>query len=252
MELGMRMPWQEAPDEETGRRLKPERIAGCLTALLVGFLGLPGQCLAGGIDGKVVFVGAAPAPKKIDVTIDQYVCGSAKDAADLLLSPRKEIRNAVVWLENPPAGAAWPARADKVEMDQKACVYVPRVVLIPVGGTVDFLNSDRLLHNIHARPKENVSFNRTQPKNRTISVTFAKPEIIRITCDLHAWMEAWVVVEAHPFYAITGADGQFQFDNLPPGTYRLKVWQERLGTTSAQVTVGDQQPARVTVPMKSP
>ncbi|MGE5089619.1 MAG: carboxypeptidase regulatory-like domain-containing protein [Candidatus Levyibacteriota bacterium] len=227
-------------------------MACCLAALVAGILLLPGQGVAGVIKGKVVLAGAAPPPRKIDVTIDQYVCGNEKDAADLVLSPRKEIGNAVVWLENPPPGAAWPARAGKVEMDQKACVYVPRVVLVPAGGTVDFLNSDRLLHNIHAEPKENVSFNRTQPKNRTISVTFAKPEIIKITCDLHSWMEAWVVVAAHPYYAITGTDGQFEFANLPPGTYRLKVWQERLGTTSAQVTVGDQQPALVTVQMNAP
>ena len=242
----------EAPDDRTGCLAKRRRTAACLVALLVGFLCLPGHSFAGAIKGKVVLVGAAPAQRKIEVTIDQYVCGTEKDAADLLLSSRREIGNAVVWLENPPAGAAWPTRGDKVEMDQKACVYVPRIVLVPVGGTVDFLNSDRLLHNIHARPKENVSFNRTQPKDRTISVTFTKPEIIKITCDLHAWMEAWVVVEAHPFYAITGADGQFEFDNLPPGSYRLKIWQERLGMTSAQVTVGDQQPAQVTVQMKAP
>ena len=195
---------------------------------------------------------ANPVPKKLEVTIDQYVCGAEKDADDLLLSPQKEIRNAVVWLENPPADAAWPAGAAKVEMDQKACVYIPRIVVVPAGGTVDFLNSDRLLHNIHASPALNVSFNRTQPKNRTIPITFAKPEIVRISCDLHPWMAAWVVVAAHRFYAITGADGQFAFDNLPPGQYQLKVWHERLGTVPANVTVGDQQPARVTVEMKAP
>jgi plastocyanin len=223
-----------------------------LTVLLLGFLWLPGQSLGGAIKGKVVFVGAIPAPKKLEVNIDQYVCGTGKDAEDLLLSPQKEIRNAVVWLANPPTNAAWPGGAEKVEMDQKACVYIPRIVMVPAGGTVDFLNSDRLLHNIHATPALNVSFNRTQPKNRTIPITFAKPEIVRITCDLHPWMAAWVVVAAHRFYAITGADGQFAFDNLPPGQYQLQVWHERLGTVPANVTVGDQQPARVTVEMKAP
>ena len=232
--------------------MKGARFSRSLTTLLLGFLCLPGQGLGDVIKGKVVFVGATPAPKKLEVTIDQYLCGAEKDAEDLLLSPQKEIRNTVVWLENPPANAAWPVRAEKVEMDQKKCVYIPRIVVVPVGGSVDFLNSDRLLHNIHATPKFNVSFNRTQPKNRTIPITFAKPEIVHILCDLHPWMAAWVVVAAHPFYAITGVDGQFVFDNLPPGQYRLQVWHERLGMSAANVSVGDQQAARVTVEMKAP
>jgi len=220
------------------------------TLLLVG-LGATGMSAAGSIKGSVILSGPAPAPKKLEVTIDQYVCGTEKDSGDLLLSPRKELKNAVVWLENPPAGAAAPAPAAKVEMDQNGCVFIPRVVVVPAGGTVDFLNSDRLLHNIHATPKLNVSFNRTQPKDRTIPVTFAKPEIVRINCDLHSWMVGWVVVAAHPYYAITGADGQFSFDNLPPGKYDIRIWHERLGTAQASATVSDQQPARVTVEMKA-
>lgn len=232
--------------------MKGVLFSRCLTALLLGFLCLPGQSLGGAIKGKVVFVGAAPTAKKIKVTADEYLCGAEKDAEDLLLSPKKEIRNTVVWLENPPANAAWPARAQKVTMDQKGCVYLPRIVVVPAGGTVDFLNNDRLLHNIRATPKLNVPFNLTQPKGRTIPITFAKPEIVAIVCDLHPWMASWVVVAAHPFYAITGADGQFAFDNLPPGEYKLQVWHERLGTVPANVTVGDQQPARITVELKAP
>jgi len=223
------------------------RLGRNLAVLVVGLLCVPSLCLGGSIKGKVVFVGAVPPSKKVDITIDQYVCGTAKDSGDLLLSPKKEVGNAVVWLENPPANAPSAALAEKVEMDQNGCVFIPRVVVVPAGGTVDFLNSDRLLHNIHATPKLNVSFNRTQPKSRTIPITFDKPEIVRINCDLHSWMIGWVVVADHPFYAITGADGQFAFDNLPPGQYKLQVWHERLGTVPASVTVGDQQPARLTI-----
>src|SRR6266581_4340730 len=204
------------------------RFARILTVLLVGLLCAPGLGLGAAIKGKVVFVGAVPPPKKVDITIDQYVCGTAKDAGDLVLSPQKELRNAVVWLENSPANAAAPAQAEKVEMDQNGCEFIPRIVIVPAGGTVDFLNSDRLLHNIRATPKLNASFNRTQP------------ESVRINCELHSWMAGWVVVAAHPFYAITGADGQFSFDNLPPGQYKLQIWHERLGTVPASVTVGDQ------------
>ena len=179
--------------------MKGDRFSSFLAALLLGFVCLPGQSLGGAIKGKVVLVGAAPAPEKVDVIIDQYLCGTKIDADDLLLSPQKEIRNSVVWLENPPPRAAWPAQAQTVKMDQKVCVYIPRIVVIPAGGTVEFLNSDRLLHNIHATPVINAVFNRTQPRGRTIPITFAKPEIIRIACDLHPWMLSWVVVTAHPF-----------------------------------------------------
>src|SRR6266513_1794391 len=227
-------------------RMRGMQFAGGLSVLLFGLLCAPGISHGAAIKGKVIFAGPVPAQKKVDVTIDQYVCGTQKDAGDLLLSPQKELRNAVVWLENAPAGTVAPAESSKVEMDQKGCAFIPRVVVVPAGGTVDFLNSDRLLHNIHATPQLNVSFNRTQPKDRTIPVTFAKPEIVSIECDLHPWMAAWVVVAAHPFYALTGADGQFTFDNIPPGEYQLQVWHERLGRVSARVTVANQQPARVT------
>ncbi len=230
-------------------------MAGMRVSVVLGVFALLCTPIIGegaSIKGKVVVAGPVPAPKKIEVTIDQYVCGSEKDAGDVLVSPQKELRNAVVWIDNPPAGVPAPPLPAKPEIDQKACMFVPRVVIVPAGGTVDFLNSDRLLHNIHATPKLNVSFNRTQPMSRTIPVTFAKPEIVKINCDLHSWMAAWVVVAAHPWYAITGADGQFAFDNLPPGQYRLQVWHERLGTVPATVTIGDQQPGRVTVEMKAP
>jgi plastocyanin len=230
--------------------MRAMQLTVAATLLLAG-LGASGVSAAGSIKGSVIFNGTVPGPKKVEVTIDQYVCGTEKDSGDLLLSPRKELKNAVVWLENPPASAAAPAPVAKVEMDQNGCVFIPRVVVVPAGGTVDFLNSDRLLHNIHATPKLNVSFNRTQPKDRTIPVTFAKPEIVRINCDLHSWMVGWVVVAAHRYYAITGADGQFSFDNLPAGNYELHIWHERLGTMQASATVGEQQPARVTVDMKA-
>jgi plastocyanin len=219
-------------------------------ALLLSGCGLLGHSLAGEVRGKVLFADAVPARQTVPVTIDQYLCGNEKLADDLQVSANREIRNAVVWLDNPPAGAAFPARSEKVELDQKGCSFIPRVVIVAAGGTVDFLNSDRLLHNIHATPKLNVSFNRTQPMGRTIPITFGRPEIVRISCDLHSWMAAWVVVAAHPFYAVTGADGQFVFDNLPPGEYKLQIWHERLGTAQASVAVGEQQPAQVTVEMK--
>jgi plastocyanin len=197
-----------------------------------------GWAQGGDLTGTVLYTGKLPERAKVPVTIDNYICGTEKEAEDLVIGPKRGVQNAIVRLENPPAGAKWPAQAAKAEMDQKGCVFVPRVVVVPVGGTVDFLNSDRLLHNLHSVSKENPTFNRTQPRNRTIPITFTKPELITITCDLHSWMKSWVVVAEHPFYAVTDATGAYRIANVPPGKYRLRMWQEALGEVTREVVVG--------------
>jgi plastocyanin len=221
-----------------------------LAIALLSFV--PSAPAAGGeIQGHVVLGGPVPPAKKVPVTIDQYVCGKEKDAGDLVLSAAREIQNVVVWLQNPPPGAPSPVAASTPQMDQKECMFVPRVVLVPAGGTVEFLNSDRLLHNLHGAPKANNPFNRTQPKGRTIAIAFARPEIIRIDCDLHSWMRGWVVVADHPFYAITDATGRFKFDNVPPGQYTLQVWHERLGRRTSTVTVSGDAPTPVNIDLRA-
>lgn len=232
--------------------MKGIAISSWIAALAIGLSGATQLACAGVIAGKVVLAGAAPVPRKVEVTSDQYVCGTEKDAGDLVVSRQKEIRNAVVWIENPPNSLVQAKPTPKVQVDQKGCVYAPHVVVVPVGGVVDFLNGDRLLHNIHATPKRNTPFNRTQPKNRTIPITFGEPEIVRVLCDLHPWMEAWVVVAAHPFYAISDSDGSFVIDDVPPGRYRLQVWHERLGSASTEVAVGDGKPGQAKIEMRLP
>jgi plastocyanin len=210
-----------------------------LSILLASALLPSGVAAAGEIQGRVLLNSPPPVAKKIPVTIDQYVCGTEKDVADLVVTDAREIRNVVVWLENPPPGAPAAAPAESVQMDQKECVFTPRVVLVPARGTVEFLNSDRLLHNLHSAPKENPPFNRTQPKGRTIPVTFAKPEFVRLDCDLHSWMRGWVVVTDHPFYALSDEKGRFRLANVPAGPHTLQIWHERLGRSSQKITVAD-------------
>jgi len=218
---------------------------------LVAAVALSTTCpaVAGSIKGTVQFAGGAVEQKRLTVTIDQHVCGKDKDPDTLVLSEKKGIRNAVVWIDA-PAAARFDAPAAAVQVDQQQCVFTPRVVLVPVGRTVEFLNSDRLLHNIHTQSRENARYNRTQPKGRTIPLTFSKPEIVEVVCDLHPWMRAWVVVIDHPFYAVTTVDGEFLLRNVPPGSYKLHVWQEALGTTMRDVTVGADDLTGVTVPMR--
>jgi plastocyanin len=203
----------------------------------------------GTIRGTVRLTGAAVEPKKLPVTVDQSVCGKEKDAEDIVLSPEKGIRNVVVSLQSPPPGAKWPVALPIVQMDQQQCVFVPRVVVVPVGGTVEFLNTDRLLHNLHSDSTGNPKFNRTQPRGRTIPIMLKKPEIIRVDCDLHPWMRAWVVVADHPFYTVTNAQGEFMLDNVPPGEYTLQLWQESLGAVAKDVTVREEAITTVTAEM---
>jgi plastocyanin len=225
---------------------KPVFVLLCLAAWCV-IAG--GMAWGGTIRGTVRFTGAAVAQKKLPVTVDHSVCGQEKDAEALVLSPEKGIRNVVVSLQSPPPGAKWPVSAPIVQMDQEQCVFAPRVVVVPAGGTVEFLNTDRLLHNLHSASKENRIFNRTQPRGRTIPIVLEKPEIIRVDCDLHPWMRAWVVVAAHPFYAVTNDQGEFMLDNVPPGEYTLQLWQESLGIVTKDVAVRDETITTVTVEM---
>jgi plastocyanin len=229
---------------------RPWRVLIVAAAAWLALGAVPAQ--GGQIQGQVVLTGSVPPARKLPITIDQYVCGTEQLAGDLVVSGAGELRNAVVWLENPPAGAPSAAPATSLPMDQKECVFTPRVVLVRAPGTVEFLNSDRLLHNLHSVSKDNPSFNRTQPKGRTIPVTFAKPEMVRIDCDLHSWMRGWVVVAPHAFYAITDGQGRFTFDQLPAGEYTLRLWHERLGESSRTIKVAGDGATPMTIQLRAP
>ena len=216
---------------------------------------VPAWCLIAGlsraetIKGNIRYAGAPVEKKKTAVTIDQYICGKEKEPEDLVLSSNNGIRNAVVSLQNVSPGAKRDWNFPPAKMDQKQCSFTPRVVIVPAGGTVEFLNSDRLLHNVRSAGKENPPFNRAQPHARSISFTFKQPELLRIDCDLHSWMRGWVVVAEHPFYAVTNEQGEFTLENVPRGKYTLQVWQESLGNVTQEVVVGDKGITTVSVAM---
>ena len=130
-------------------------------------------------------------------------------------------------------------------IDQNGCMYIPHVIGMMAGQELKFLNSDAILHNVHGLPKVNREFNLGMPASLTEkSVTLNQPEpLFPVKCDVHPWMNAYVAVMTHPFWAVTGEDGAYTIGNLPAGTYNIEAWHERLGTQTAEVTVADGETA---------
>ena len=203
----------------------------------------------GTISGVIRLRGEVPAPKTIEITKDKEVCGTHERISEaLLVSPDKGIRYAVVSLTNVKKGKK--AEKAAVELDQRGCSFNPHVVVIPAGGTLDILNNDGILHNIHTHSTVNPSINKAQPKfKKKLSEKFEKPEIIKLACDAHAWMNGWIVVAAHPYYTVTDQNGGFKLENVPPGTYTLEVWHESLGKVTREVTVKPLEGTQVPVEM---
>ena len=205
----------------------------------------------GTISGEVKFSGDPPAPQKVAVTKDGEVCGKEKTSPDLVVGANKGIQNVVVRLADIKKGKALTPPASNPVFDQKNCEYNPHVLAFPAGSTIDILNSDGILHNVHTTSTANPSFNQAQPKfKKTIQTKIEKPEMpIKVQCDAHGWMHAWWVSEDHPYYAVTDASGAFKLADVPPGDYQLEAWHETLGKQTQKVTVKAKEDTKVSLEM---
>lgn len=228
---------------EPGIRIAGRRV--WLATVLVAMAMSPGVAFAASsITGTVTFGGKAPALKPITMDADP-ACAKMHSAPVpnemLLLGSGNAMGNILVWVSKGlPEGKTWPAPKTPAVLDQKGCQYVPHVMGIMVGQAYRILNSDGILHNVHALPKINRGFNRPMPATvKESTATFDKPEdVFQIKCDVHPWMSAYVGVFTHPYFSVTGTDGKFTLSGLDPGTYEITTWHERLGTQKMSVTVG--------------
>ena len=228
--------------KQTSTRRTAKRL--CLAAGLAAAMVWPGAAHAAStITGTVTFDGKVPALKPLAMDADP-ACAKmhAKPAANemLVLGNGNTMGNILVWVsKGVPAGKTFPAPKNPAVLDQKGCQYSPHVQGIMVGQAYKILNSDGILHNVHALPKINRGFNRPMPGNvKEASASFDKPEdVFQIKCDVHPWMNAYVGVFTHPFFSATATDGKFTIAGLDPGTYEITAWHERLGVQKATVTV---------------
>ncbi len=208
---------------------------------------------AGGtITGTVKYEGKVPPMKALKMASDPICDGKHQNAPArsewLIVGKSGELKNAFVWIKKGAAGNK-AAPKEHAVLDQNGCIYSPHVLGVQVGQVVDILNTDGTLHNVHSLPKLNPQFNIAMPKfKKKKEVTFTKQEMMfPIKCDVHPWMKCYVAVVNHPFFDVTGEDGNFKISGLPAGKYTLEVWHEKLGTKSVSVTVADVDGATETV-----
>lgn len=227
------------------------------TTLLLFLLGLAGPSLAfaqpaykvinvtngGAIRGTVTLKGEIPKMLKMDVTQDNKTCGRMKESPQLSIGKKHGVANTFIFIDSIHRGKAFtPLPA--YTLHQHQCEYSPHAMLVPVGVQLEIVNDDPILHNVHTYldgelPK--TLFNIAQPIKglRMKSKPMAKPGLVLATCDAgHPWMIAHIMVMDHPYYAITDANGGYVIENIPPGTYSVKLWHEGVAIASTVMEKG--------------
>lgn len=202
----------------------------------------------GVIAGSVTFAGTPPKLKPPPMDSDpQCVAEPGATSELLVVGPGNGLGNVFVYVKEGLGDRRYAVPSTPALLDQKGCRYVPHVFGVQVGQTVLLSNSDPLIHNVHAMPKNNREFNFGQPaKTPPVSRVFNQAEIgLPFKCDVHGWMNAYVNVVPHPFFAVTKDDGSFEIKGLPAGSYTLELWHERLGTQTLPVIVDAAAPAKV-------
>jgi hypothetical protein len=219
--------------------------ASALASLL-----LPSAALAAGsVEGRVTFAGPKPAPAAVlDTSSDPACHGVHLVDATVLLGGQdgRGLANVVLRVKGPRPEAAPTA---PVRVEQRACSYTPRVQGAVLGQPMEVFNADPMLHNVHAYSGTKGIFNVAQPPGSP-AVSKPSPSVagpVRLKCDVHRWMVAYVVYGESPFFAVSDKDGNFRVSGLPAGSWELEVWHESLGTQTLSVVVKDGATAHLPV-----
>jgi uncharacterized membrane protein/plastocyanin len=230
---------------------------GPLTATTADSKGGPdkvaNESVVGTLKGTVFLEGTPPPNKQLNVgTCVSDVKGPV--TSDAVLVNGGKLQNAFVWLKSGIDASKAPAPPEQpVVVDQKGCMYHPHVVGARVGQKVIFLNSDPVLHNVRSIAESNATFNEMMPtKDMRLEKVFDKPEVpVRAKCDVHPWMSAFVGVVPHPFFAVSGAAGEFSLVNVPEGDYEIEVWHEVFGRQTIKAKVRPRETTDVKVTFKA-
>ena len=213
---------------------------------------------AGNVTGSVVVEGALPKNVAIKMNADPNCLtaapGTQLQETYLVGGDGKSLGNVFVYVKDGLGNFVFDQPTDVVKIDQQGCRYHPHVFGARVGQTLEISNSDATLHNIHAMPKDNSEFNTAQPlKDMKTTHKFDKKEVmVPFKCEVHGWMNAYAGVLDHPYYAVTPDTGKFELKGLPPGTYTVEAWHEKLGTQTQSVTIAASETKDVTFTFAAP
>lgn len=203
------------------------------TAMIAALLTWSAPVAAAEIKGTIHYQGAPPQLAPLKATKNQNVCGATVPDESIEVA-NGHLENVVVMVKGNNLPKPPPA---KITLDQKKCRYVPHVQATGPGATIEILNDDPMLHNIHGYLGTQTVFNLAMPiKGQKIPKVLAKPGIVHVKCDVHEWMNGWIVVSESP-YAVVGQDGTYAIKDIAPGSYTITAWHEKLGEKTQQVTV---------------
>jgi plastocyanin len=177
---------------------------------------------------------------RVDVRVPALQAGRSPDVASVGSHASRrsaDRRRAVVYLETAPRSAFEEAGERRARIDQRNETFVPHLLAISVGTTVDFPNNDTTYHNVFSLSRPRPFDLGRYAAGRSRSVTFDRPGIVRVFCEIHSHMSAFILVFSHRFFSVTNDSGRYRIDNVPPGTYTVRVWNEAVDGTAREVVV---------------
>ena len=194
------------------------------------------------LTGVVKFNGTAPKPARIDMSADP-TCPKAHPTPaateDIVVGDDGGLANVVIYVSDGLTSHTFQPPQQPAVFEQKGCQYKPHVLAMQANQKLDVVNSDETTHNIHPNPNNNREWNMTQPHGMPLEQTFTREEIaIPVKCNIHPWMRGYIAVFKHPYFVVSDKNGSFSLKDLPPGTYTITAWQEKLGTLNQKITVG--------------
>jgi plastocyanin len=220
-------------------------LAVCIsTPYAVRAGGAPASASATGaasVKGIVKFEGTVPKPKLISMSADPSCAKehpSPVFAQEVVTDSKGDLENVVVFVSEGLGDRTFDAPTQPVVVEQKGCLYTPHVLAVRANQPLHVVNEDPTSHNIHPTPANNREWNKAEPPGSSLDESFAREEIaIPVKCNVHPWMHGYIAVFKHPYFAVTGKDGSFDLSSLPPGTYTIKAWHEKLGTSTQTITI---------------